>query len=206
MSKVLFVKGTPQSEEQSRSTQVARAFITEYKKVNPTDEIIEVDVYYANVPLIDADFLTGQKKLRSGEVLTDVESQKIEAVNAFTKQFMEADKYIIQSSMWNLGIQPLLKAYFDTIMSAGKTFKYTSEGPEGLMKGKKAIHIHGMGGFYSQAIGMEHSDSYVRGALKFVGIEVEPTIFVEGIDYDPTKEEEIVTSTIEKAKTVARTF
>ncbi len=45
MSKVLFVKGTPQSEEQSRSTQVARAFITEYKKVNPTDEIIEVDVY-----------------------------------------------------------------------------------------------------------------------------------------------------------------
>lgn len=50
---------------------------------------------------------------------------------------MEADKYIIQSSMWNLGIQPLLKAYFDTIMSAGKTFKYTSEGPEGLMKGKK---------------------------------------------------------------------
>lgn len=53
---------------------------------------------------------------------------------------------------------------------------------------------------------MEHSDSYVRGALKFVGIEVEPTIFVEGIDYDPTKEEEIVTSTIEKAKAVARTF
>ncbi len=74
------------------------------------------------------------------------------------------------------------------------------------MKGKKAIHIHGMGGFYSQEIGMEHSDCYVRGALKFVGIEVEPTIFVEGIDYDPTKEEEIVTSTIEKAKTVARTF
>lgn len=56
MSKVLFVKGTPQSEEQSRSTQVARAFINEYKEVNPTDEIIEVDVYYANVPLIDADF------------------------------------------------------------------------------------------------------------------------------------------------------
>ncbi len=75
-----------------------------------------------------------------------------------------------------------------------------------MMKGKKAIHIHGMGGFYSQAIGMEHSDSYVKGALKFVGIEVVPTIFVEGIDYDPTKEEEIVAAAIEKAKVVARTF
>jgi hypothetical protein len=99
-----------------------------------------------------------------------------------------------------------LKAYIDTIMSAGKTFKYTPEGPEGLMKGKKAIHIHGMGGFYSQAIGMEHSDSYVKGALKFVGVEVVPTIFVEGIDYDPTKEEKIVATTTEKAKAVARTF
>ncbi|BBP89760.1 hypothetical protein BsIDN1_33780 [Bacillus safensis] len=68
--------------------------------------------------------------------------KKIEAVNAFTKQFMEVDKYIIQSSMWNLGIQPLLKkAYFDTIMSAGKTFKYTAEGPEGLMKEKKKKSI-----------------------------------------------------------------
>ncbi len=206
MSKVLFIKGTPQSEEQSRSTQVARAFINEYKELNPTDEVIELDVYQANVPLIDADFLSAQKKLRSEEALTDVEAQKVAAVDAFTEQFTEADKYIIQSSMWNLGIQPLLKAYFDTIMSAGKTFKYTPEGPVGLMKGKKAMHIHGMGGFHEQAIGMEHSDSYVKGVLGFVGVEVVPTIFVEGVDYDPSKEEEIVAAASEKAKAVARTF
>lgn len=207
MAKVLFIKGTPQSEEQSRSMKVTRTFIDEYKKVNPMDEVIELDVNSANIPFIDADYLSAQNKLRSGESLTDTEAQKLAKFNVLIEQFIGADKYIIQSSMWNLGLQPLLKAYFDAVMYAGKTYKYTAEGVAvGLLKGKKAIHIIGMGGLYSNLSGVEHSDSYVKHLFGFVGVEMLPTIYVEGIDQNPTQKEEIITTASEKAKAVAQTF
>lgn len=206
MTKILFIKGTPQNEELSRSLKIAGQFVEEYKKENPSDEVIELDLYGMNVPLIDADVLNGWNKLGNGEVVTDEEMRKINAINTFTDQFVEADKYIFQSSMWNLGIQPLVKAYFDTVMIAGKTFKYTAEGPVGLMTGKKAIHIHGTGGVYSNTTGIEHSDSYVTTVLGFMGIEVAPTIWVEGIDYNPSQKEEIMAAASEKAKKLAKQF
>lgn len=206
MATVLFIKGTPQSENQSRSMIVARAFIEEYKKANPTDEVVELDLYNMDVPLIDADVLNGWNKLRSGETLTNAESQKVGAINVLTDQFVEADKYIVQSSMWNLGIQPLLKAYFDTAMIVGRTFKYTAEGPVGLMQGKKAIHIHGSGGVYSNTTGLEHADSYVTGVLGFMGMEVLPSLLVEGIDYNPDQKDEILATVTEKAEAVAKQF
>ena len=91
-------------------------------------------------------------------------------------------------------------------MVAGQTFKYTAEGPVGLMKGKKAIHIHGSGGVYSNTTGIEHADSYVTGALRFMGIEVAPTIFIEGIDYDPSQKDAIMSRITEQAKEVAKQF
>lgn len=206
MSKVLYIKGTPQSEEKSKSSHIARTFVEEYKKNNPADEVIELELYGMDVPLIDADVLNGWEKSRAGQPLTSEEARKVTAINDFTHQFMNADKFIIQSSMWNLGIQPLLKAYFDTVMVAGQTFKYTAEGPVGLMKGKKAIHIHGSGGVYSNTTGIEHADSYVTGALRFMGIEVLPTIFIEGIDYDPSQKDAIMSRITEQAKEVAKQF
>jgi len=206
MAKVLFVKGTPQSEEQSKSTQVARTFINQYKEVNPTDEVVELDLYETGVPLIDADVLSGWNNLRNNEALTAVESQKVTAINELTEQFVQAEKCIFQSSLWNLGIQPLLKAYFDTIVLAGTTFKYTETGPVGLMNGKKVIHIHGSGGVYSNTTGIEHADSYIKSVLAFIGCEVLPTIFVEGIDHDPSQKETIMAAAKAKAQEVAKQF
>jgi len=206
MGKVLVIKGTPQSEAQSRSTQVLKGFINEYKENNHQDDVIELDLYNMKIPLIDADVLNGWNKLRAGENLTNLELVKITAIDQLTEQFIEADKYIIQSSMWNLGIQPLLKAYIDTVSIAGKTFNYTKTGPKGLMEGKKGIHIHGSGGIYSGTVGIEHCDSYITGILRFLGIEVLPTIFVEGIDYQPEQQEAIIAAALQKAIETAQYF
>ncbi|MCL1924940.1 MAG: NAD(P)H-dependent oxidoreductase, partial [Defluviitaleaceae bacterium] len=120
--------------------------------------------------------------------------------------FLEYDKFIIQSSMHNLTVPTMLKAYIDTILMAGKTFKYTAEGPQGLMTGKIAIHIHGSGGTYSTTTGVEHADSYIKGSLKFIGLDVLESIFVEGIDFDPSKKEEIMKAALEKAEVMAKKF
>ncbi len=206
MAKVLFIKGTPQDENKSRSMKVARVFLDEYKKANPTDEVVELDIYKMDIPFIDAEVLDGWGKLRTGADLPVIVLQKIGAINELTTQFMNADKYIIQSSMWNLGIPPMLKAYIDTVAVPGVTFKYTEDGHLGLLEGKKAIHIHGSGGVYSNTTGIEHTDSYIKGILNLMGVECAPTVFVEGVDHFPMKKEEIIEAAIENAKEAARAF
>jgi len=204
--KVLFIKGTPLATGISRSKEVADAFIEAYKHANPNDEIIEKDLFTLEIPYIDADLLNGWSKYGNGETPIEIEASKVAAYAVFTDEFLAVDKLIIQSPMWNLSIPSQLKGYLDTLMVAGKTFEYTENGPRGLIIGKKAIHIHGAGGIYSNTTGIEHSDSFVTGILKFIGMDVAPTIWVEGIDSNPEKKEEIMKAAIAKAKEVASTF
>ncbi|MBC1483318.1 FMN-dependent NADH-azoreductase [Listeria immobilis] len=205
MSKVLFIKASPLPNEVSRSSQVAETFIEEYKAKNPSDTIEELVLYNTEVPLLDLELMTAGRELQAGKAFTDLAPEvqnRLNTYNALTEQFLAADKYIFVFPLWNLGIPPLLKAYVDTFVVAGKSFRYTEHGPEPLLKNKKAILIHGSGGVYSagQANSYTHGEPYLNTILQFIGIEVAPTIFVEGIDHNPSKEAEIVAA----AKSVAR--
>lgn len=204
--KVLFVKGTPLPAGPSRSTEVAEAFIKAYQEANPTDVVVVRDLFAGDVPFIDGDVLSAWGKYGAGETPTDVEASKAAAFKAWTDEFVAADKVVVQSSMWNLSVAPQVKAWLDTICVAGTTFNYTAEGPVGLATDKKAIHIHGAGGVYSSTTGVEHSDSLVTGVLGFVGANVEPTIWVEGLDFDPSQTETLMAQMIAKAEAVGKAF
>jgi len=204
--KVLVVKGTPFEAGISRSMEVVDAFVSAYIEANPNDEIMIRDVFETDMPYIDGALLSAWNKFGEGLTPTEEEMKKVSAYNELTEEFLAADKIIIQSPMWNLSIPVQLKGWLDTITVAGKTFKYTESGPVGLATGKKAIHIHGAGGKYSQTTGIEHSDAFVRGILGFIGVELEPTIWVEGVDYDPSAKDELISSLKEKAREIARNF
>ncbi|WP_297632342.1 FMN-dependent NADH-azoreductase [uncultured Clostridium sp.] len=211
MKKVLYVTANPKAENKSFGLQVGRKFIEEYKRLNPEDEVTEIEVYDVNVPLVDRDILSAWDKLANGSEFSDLtkeESEKLTRFNEFTEQFMSADKYVFVTPMWNLGIPAMMKAYLDTGVVAGKTFKYTANGPVGLLEGKKAVHIHATGGVYSVEPGksVEHSDSYVRTIANFIGIKDIQSILVEGMAYSPDKAEEIKDKAIEKAIDVVKTF
>jgi len=203
---VLFIKGTPLPAGPSRSMEVANAFLETYKQANPNDNIIEKDLFNVDIPYIDGDVLSGWWSYAADKVPTGIEAKKVAALKAFTDEFLTIDKLIIQSSMWNLGLPPQLKGYLDTIVVAGTTFKYTANGPVGLMQDKKAIHIHGSGGVYSDGNLTQHSDAYVQTILNFIGVDVAPTLWVEGIDHNPSAKEEIMEATLAKAKEAALTF
>ena len=59
------------------------------------------------------------------------------------------------------------------------TYKYTANGPQGFLENKKAIHIHGCGGIYSDGSQQEFGDSYIQFIFKLAGVELLPTIWVE---------------------------
>jgi FMN-dependent NADH-azoreductase len=74
--------------------------------------------------------------------------------------------------MYNFGIPSTLKAWFDYVLRAGITFRYSAAGPEGLLKGKRAIVIESRGGLYSEgpALVMDSQEPHLRTLLGFIGI------------------------------------
>ena len=58
-------------------------------------------------------------------------------MNTNLETFMNADRYVFVTPMWNFSYPPVVKAYLDNVAIAGKTFKYTENGPVGLLEGKK---------------------------------------------------------------------
>jgi FMN-dependent NADH-azoreductase len=211
MSKILYVTANPKSKENSFSLSVGSEFLETYKNANPKDEIIILDLYKTEVPLIDEVVFSAWGKLGSGvsfDKLTSEEQSKVGAMNNLLEQFLGADKYVLVTPLWNFTVPPKMKAYLDNICIVNKTFKYTENGPVGLLTGKKAVHIQARGGVYSSgpAADYELGDRYINTVLSFIGITDKQSIIVEGMNAMPDKAEEIKKNAIIKAKELAQKF
>ena len=185
MATVLYITAHPLDPEESFSLAVGKEFIVAYREANPTDEVIHLDLYKENIPQFDADVLHGWEKLRSGssfDQLSEAEQSKVTRLDGIVDQYVAADKYVYVSPMWNFSIPPILKAYTDTTSIPGKTFKYTKNGPVGLLSGKKALHIQASGSVYSEGplAEVEMGYSYLKKILQFYGIQSMEVIFAEG--------------------------
>jgi FMN-dependent NADH-azoreductase len=185
MATVLYITAHPLDPQESFSLAVGKAFIETYREANPADEVVHLDLYKENIPQFDADVLRGWGKLRSGSTfdqLSDTEKSKIDRLGAIVDQFVAAAKYVYVSPMWNFSIPPVLKAYTDATSIPGKTFKYTTNGPVGLLPDKKALHIQASGSVYSEGpfVPLEMGYSYLNKVLQFYGVKSIEAIFVEG--------------------------
>ena len=191
---------------------VGKEFIGAYRESHPADEVIHLDLFKENIPQIDADVFAGWGKLQSGseiDQLSDAEKAKVARLGQLVDQFVAADKYVFVSPMWNFSFPPVLKAYVDSIAVAGKTFKYTSEGPVGLLtEEKRSLHIQASGGVYSEgpAAGFESGYSYLKKISMFFGIPSFEPLFVEGVAANPAAAPQIKADAIVKAKEIAKTF
>ena len=206
MASVLVVKGHPLTAQESRSVKALTTFLTSYKENHPEDEVTVLELYRDDIPEIDEELLSGWEALRAGaefSTLSESQQQKIARFNELTDQFLAADKIVIANALWNLNIPTKLKAWFDTVNVAGKTFRYTENGPEGLVSGTKALHIQSNGGIYN---GQDFASQYVKGILYFVGIDLVDQVFIEGIDYTPDRAEELMQSALDKAAAFGQTF
>ena len=123
----------------------------------------------------------------------------------YAYQFAEADKYIIAAPMWNLSIPAILKAYIDYVSVTGITFKYTAEGPVGLLNDRKAVHIVSRGGGYDNSP-YEMGDKYLRTILGFFGISDIETIAIENVDVMGVDVESKVEDGIKRANLIAQKF
>jgi len=208
MAKILYVSCNLKPVGQSRSLSVGAEFLDAYVSQNPDDHLQAIDLYRDPIQRIDADVLSGwaKRRDRSGALaLTEDEQRKLARLDRLADQFAAADKYVFVTPMWNLGFPAELKMYIDAVCVVGKTFRYTERGVEGLLRGKKCLHVHASGGFHNGRP-EDHSVPFLRSILSFMGVDDFESIVLEGLDAVPHKAEEIRRAAAKRAQQLARTF
>ena len=104
--------------------------------------------------------------------------------DALIAELKRADVIVLGLPMYNFGVPSQLKSYFDHIARAGETFRYTANGPVGLLGGKKAYVFAARGGLYA-GTALDTQTSYVRDFLRFVGIADVEFVYAEGLAISP---------------------
>lgn len=104
--------------------------------------------------------------------------------NEVMDEFLAADVIVLGAPMYNFGIPSQLKAWIDRVAVAGRTFRYTADGPVGLAGGKRVIVASSRGGFYGEGTAgaaMDFQENYLRAVLGFLGIADVEFVRAEGV-------------------------
>ena len=199
MATVLFVKANNRPAEQAVSVKLYEAFLANYKEAHPNDTVVELDLYKEELPYVGVDMINGTFKAGKGFDLTEEEAKAVAVADKYLNQFLEADKVVFGFPLWNLTIPAVLHTYIDYLNRAGKTFKYTPEGPVGLIGDKKIALLNARGGVYSEgAAEVEMAVKYVASMMGFFGATNMKTVVIEGHNQFPDKAEEIIAQVLKK--------
>ncbi|WP_299003492.1 FMN-dependent NADH-azoreductase [uncultured Shewanella sp.] len=150
------------------------------------------DLTNSQLPVLDGELAMA---LRGAESLNTRQQDVLSLSNSLVKELKAHDKVIITAPMYNFTIPIQLKQWIDLVARAGVTFKYTNEGPVGLLTGKKAIVITTRGGVHKNKAS-DHLAPYLKTVLGFIGITELEFIYAEGLSMGGT----IAQESIEKAQ------
>jgi FMN-dependent NADH-azoreductase len=120
----------------------------------------------------------------TGQTLAKADPAEAEASERTLQQFLEADVVVIGAPMYNFSIPSTLKAWIDRVAVAGRTFRYTENGPEGLAGGKRVIVTSGRGGLHTGAP-TDFQEPYLRQVFGFLGVKDIEFVRAEGVAYSP---------------------
>jgi len=126
--------------------------------------------------------------LQGGTTSDSAMAADLQKGDVYLEELFEADILVIGTPMYNLTIPTPLKAWIDRISLAGKTFRYTANGPEGLLLNKKAFIASSRGGVYSAGsalAALEHQETYLIGLLAFLGVTDVTVVRAEGVALGP---------------------
>jgi FMN-dependent NADH-azoreductase len=165
------------SGEQSASRQLTRSVVDQLKTSQWGDKVVYRDLAANPLPHLTLDAFADTTAL---------------------DEFLAADTVVIGAPMYNFTLPTQLKAWIDRLAIAGTTFRYTENGPEGLVKNKRVIIALARGGFYgegSPAAALEHLETYLRGVFNFIGVEPE-FVAADGLAIGPEQREQSISDAL----------
>ena len=151
--------------EGSVSRQLADRVI---ERLGP-DRVIVRDLAETPLPQVTGTWITAARSTPPDE-RSEAQLEETAQSDALIEEMRAADVLVIGLPMYNFMVPASLKAWIDLVARAGLTFRYTAEGPEGLMEGKRAILAVASGGTEVGSPG-DFATPYMRHVLGFLGIE-----------------------------------
>jgi FMN-dependent NADH-azoreductase len=208
MKKLLHIIATPRGEE-SRTLKVSRTFLDSFKSSHTDWVVEELDLFKEELPSLTVKRVDGKYILLGGKDLFGEAKEAWQEIIAHIDRFMSADGYLISTPMWNFGIPYRLKHYIDIIVQPRYLFKYTAEGVEGLVKGKKMVVLASRGGEYTtdEMRPMDHQEPYIRTIFGFVGLTDITFVIAQPMDAGgPELQNQKIEEAQTRAKKVAEGF
>ncbi|MEM9085385.1 MAG: NAD(P)H-dependent oxidoreductase [Pseudomonadota bacterium] len=195
MSNILHIKASIRGDE-SISNQIGQALVTSLTKgganVN-TRDLSKNDIPLVSAPRFEANLTPAADRTPEQAELAAIADTLIAELGA-------ADTIVFSTPIYNFGVPAVVKAWADLVARAGTTFKYTENGPVGLLEGKKAYIAAASGGTPIGA-DFDFMSTWLTFFLGFLGIKDVEVIAADGIM--GADAEAKIAAAIEKASNVS---
>ncbi len=189
--------------DHSVSRKITSAAVNALRSANPGLEVIYRDLDASPPPHQFGALLAAHGI--SPDQRTPAQARDVAEAGAILDEFLQADIVVLGVPMYNFGIPSQLKSWIDHLAVAGKTFRYSEAGVEGLAKGKRVILASARGGFYgpdTPAAGVQHQESYLRSFFGFIGIPDVEVVGAEGVNVSPELKQSALEAAIAEAETL----
>ncbi|WP_108811864.1 NAD(P)H-dependent oxidoreductase [Sphingorhabdus sp. Alg231-15] len=150
--------------------------LAELTPVNIVDRDVSSGLPFVDEAWVNANFTPSEAR-------TAADRAKLAFSDDLVEELATADTVVISTPIYNFGVPATLKAWIDMIARAGVTFRYTENGPVGLLEGKRAIILVASGG---TPVGspVDFATPYLKQALAFVGITDVSVIASDAMNQD----------------------
>ena len=170
--KLLHIDSSIQGEA-SASRELTREIVARWRAERPDTEVTYVDLAAQELP-----HLSQKSLVRADELEAARNAEALE-------QFLAAEAIVIGAPVYNFTIPSQLKAWIDRITVAGKTFRYTEKGPQGLAGGKQVIVAVSRGGMRAADASGEFGEPYLKFLFAFLGVDDVRFVRAEGLAISP---------------------
>jgi FMN-dependent NADH-azoreductase len=186
MKAILQVNSSINSDN-SVSSRLASQLANALRATHPRAALVVRDLARDPLPHLDAERFGAF--IARPDARTPGQQSVVSESDALIDELRRADAIVLGLPMYNFGVPSQLKAWFDHIARAGVTFKYTENGPVGLLTGKKAYVVATRGGQYA-GTPADTQTPYVRNFLAFLGITDVEFVHAEGLAISETSRNE----------------
>ncbi|MHB1372465.1 MAG: FMN-dependent NADH-azoreductase [Thauera sp.] len=175
---ILQINGSARSEG-ANSTRLANDIVARLQSANPGAVLVLRDLARDPAPVIDEAALGAL--FTPAEQRTPEQAARVAASDALIAEVQAADAIVLGVPMYNFSISAQLKNWIDAIARAGVTFRYTENGPEGLLKGKTVYVAFARGGRYRDTPA-DTQTPFLRTVFGFLGMTDVRFIYAEGLN------------------------
>jgi len=187
----------------SVSRGLTATVVEQWKTRVPKLEVVYRDLVAEPLEHLSASLLAA--RAGSPEDRTLAQQRDMEASDTALEEFLAADVVVVGAPMYNFAIASQLKAWIDRLAVAGKTFRYSSEGVDGLAGGKKVIVVSSRGGIYSAGsmAALDFQESYLKAVFGFLGVTDVEIVRAEGVNMGPEKRQAALDAAAEQIRLAA---